>query len=105
MLLKDPDGLATPWPLASAAKKLPSYEPRGYWRGPAWINLNWVAIRGLERYEFKEQAAALREKTLKLVSRTPILYEYYDSQTGDGLGSTHYGWTAALFIDLVLDEE
>lgn len=104
-VLNEPEGLATPWPLASAARKLPSYNPRGYWRGPTWINLNWVAIRGLERYGFKEQAAALRDKTLNLVSRTPILYEYYDSQKGDGLGSPHYGWTAALFIDLALDEK
>jgi len=67
--------------------------------------MNRIAIRGVERYGFKDKAATLREKTLKLVSRTPILYEYYDSQIGEGLGSPHYGLTAALFIDLGLDEK
>jgi putative isomerase len=103
--LQDPQELATAWPLSSAARKLPSYDPRGYWRGPTWINLNWIAIRGLERYDFKEEAAALRARTLELIARTPILYEYYDSQTGAGLGSAHYGWTAALFVDLALDSQ
>jgi putative isomerase len=101
--LQDPGELATAWPLASAARKLASYDPRGYWRGPTWINLNWITIRGMERFGFKQEAADLRAKTLELVARTPILYEYYDSQTGAGLGSAHYGWTAALFVDLALD--
>jgi glycogen debranching enzyme len=103
-LLQDPEQLGTPWPLASAARSQKGYDPRGYWRGPTWINLNWIAIRGLERYGFKTEASALRRKTLALVGRTPIPYEYYDSQTGAGLGSTYYGWTAALFIDLACDD-
>jgi glycogen debranching enzyme len=104
-LLTDPDELATPWPLSSASRRSPRYDPRGYWRGPTWINLNWVAIRGLQRHGFHAEAATLRAKTLDLVARTPILHEYYDSQTGDGIGSPHYGWTAALYIDLAMDRE
>jgi putative isomerase len=101
----DPKELGTPWPLACAAANLPVYNPRDYWRGPTWINLSWVAFRGLERYGFRREAAALREKTLDLIARTPVLYEYYDSQKGDGLGSADYGWTSALYIDLVMDKE
>jgi glycogen debranching enzyme len=103
--LQDPEQLGTPWPLPSAGKAQKGYDSRAYWRGPTWVNLNWIAIRGLQRYGFKTEAADLRRKTLALVARTPIPYEYYDSQTGAGLGSSYYGWTAALFIDLALDPE
>lgn len=41
-------------------------------------------------------------KTLDLITRSPILYEYYNPLTGDGLGSPHYGWTSSLYIDLIL---
>ncbi|MGD0898291.1 MAG: hypothetical protein ABR915_10685 [Thermoguttaceae bacterium] len=46
-----------------------------------------------------------RNKTLDLVARTPVIYEYYNPHTGDGLGSKNYGWTAALYIDLVMKPE
>src|SRR5918997_5053175 len=28
------------------------FSPVQYWRGPVWININWVLLRGLERYGF-----------------------------------------------------
>lgn len=90
------------WPLPSVAVEDPAFRPDDYWRGPVWINLNWVAIGGLQRYGDTDAAAVLREKTLDLIARSPILYEYYNPLTGEGLGSPHYGWTSALYIDLVL---
>ena len=32
-------------------------------------------------------------------------YEYFDPDTGQGHGSDHFSWTAALLIDLLLEEE
>jgi putative isomerase len=103
--LKDPKGLATPWPLPSVAVNSPAYRPGEFWRGGTWINLNWVAIRGLQRYGFADEAKALRERTLELIALTPVLYELYDSQSGAPVGSPHYGWTSALYIDLVMRPE
>ena len=100
--LNDPKYLAAAWPLPSVALSDPRFNPKDYWRGPTWINLNWTAIRGLQRCGLKKEAADLREKTLELVRRTPVFYEYYDPQTGKGLGSANYGWTAALCVDLII---
>lgn len=101
--LMDPHGLWSPAPLASVAQDQPTYQPATYWRGPTWINLNWIAIRGMERYGFTAQAQALRTRTLDLVAATPTMYEYYDSQTGRGLGSPNFGWTSALAVDLAVN--
>jgi putative isomerase len=103
--LKDPKGLATPWPLPSVAVNSPTYRSGEFWRGGTWINLNWVAIRGLQRYGFADEAKSLRERTLELIALTPVLYELYDSQSGAPVGSPHYGWTSALYIDLVMRPE
>jgi glycogen debranching enzyme len=101
--LEDPNGLWSPFPLASVAQDQPTYQPDAYWRGPVWINLNWMAICGMERYGFTAEAAALRARTLDLVAATPAMHEYYNSQTGQGLGSPNFGWTSALFIDLAVN--
>jgi putative isomerase len=101
--LKDPKVFGSKWPIPSVATSHPAFRARDYWRGPVWINLNWMTIRGLQRYGRREAADALREKTLDLVARTAILHEYYDPTDGSGLGSPHYGWTAALYIDLIMN--
>jgi hypothetical protein len=89
---------------------LPSYDRYGYgfspvqyWRGPVWININWLLLRGLERYGFDEQADHLRQTTLDLV-REGGFYEYFHPTTGDGHGSDFFSWTAALLLDILLDE-
>jgi putative isomerase len=101
--LNDPKVFAAEWPVPTVPVTDKRFEPKGYWRGPTWINLNWITIRGLEHYGRKAEAAALRDKTLDLVARTPVLYEYYDPITGEGVGSRNYGWTSALYVDLVLE--
>ncbi len=101
--LSDPKAFATRWPLPSVAAGDPGFEPRNYWRGPVWINLNWFAVRGLERCGQKAAAAQLREKTLDLIARTVVLHEYYDPLTGDPLGSDNYGWTSAVYVDLIMN--
>jgi putative isomerase len=103
--LDDPKHLATTWPMPCVSVSDPTFLPRNYWRGPTWVNLNWTAVRGLQRCGQTEVAEALRVKTLDLVARTPIIHEYYYPLTGDGLGSKNYGWTAALFIDLIMKPE
>ncbi len=103
--LQDPKELGTPWPIPCVASSDKAYHSHSFWRGSTWVNLNWVAIRGLQRYGFTTEARALREKTLAMVARNPIPNELYDSQTGEGKGSRYYGWTAALFIDLAFDKD
>jgi hypothetical protein len=88
---------------------VPSYDPRGfgfspvqYWRGPVWINLNWFLMRGLERYGYTEHAEFLRQ-TIVALCREQGFYEYFNPETGQGHGSHLFSWTAALFLDSVLN--
>lgn len=89
-----------PWGITSVAKSSLDFEPHRYWRGPVWININWFLVRGLQSVGFEEDARRLRSHTLDLVAKNGI-FEYYHPQTGQGLGSPEFSWTAALTIDLL----
>ena len=89
---------------------VPSYDrygfaffPTRYWRGPVWANINWFIMRGLERYGYDEQAERLRNTIVSLCNEQGF-YEYFDPTTGFGHGSDLFSWTAALFLDVVLED-
>ncbi len=93
------------WPdqgygICTQSQMSPEYDPECYWRGPVWINLNWMMIKGLELYGKTELATSLAHQTLRLVSEHGF-YEYFNPTTGKGLGSDSFSWTAALVLDLI----
>ena len=88
-----------PWAVTTVAKSNPDFQPRNYWRGPVWINVNWFLVRGLQRCGFDDEAAELRRSTLELVSRSGFS-EYYEPTTGEPLGTGNFSWSAALTLDL-----
>jgi glycogen debranching enzyme len=90
--------------LPSVAKNSPLWEPRRYWRGPIWIPVNWLLIHGLRRYDYEELASEIGRQTLALISQSGF-FEYYDPRDGSGCGAPEFSWTAALAIDLLLDDE
>jgi glycogen debranching enzyme len=65
-----------------------------------WVNVNWGAVQGFRRHGLLEEARALTRQTLELVDRNGF-WEYYDPDTGTGLGSEKFSWTAALVLDLL----
>jgi hypothetical protein len=71
-----------------------------YWRGPVWININWMLAQGLRRYGYTLKADSLQKDLLQLPIRFGF-HEYFDSFDGTGYGSNNFSWTAALFIGLV----
>ncbi len=90
------------YPVPTVPSGSPHFEPKRFWRGPVWINMNWFIIRGLERYGFTAEAGSLRDSTLKLVSQSGFR-EYFNPLNGDGLGGDNFSWTAALTLDLLAD--
>ena len=90
-----------PWPVTSASKASLAFDPRCYWRGPVWVNVNWFLARGLEQAGLGEEARRLAESTLDLVTRSGFV-EYYAPTTGEPLGARDFSWSAALTIDLLL---
>ena len=79
------------------------FSPVQYWRGPVWINIDWLLMRGFERYGFREQAERLRQTIVRLVQNGGF-HEYFDPFTGRGHGSNFFSWTAALLLDVLMDE-
>lgn len=87
-------------PLPSYDRTAPDYDPLRYWRGPVWINVNWLIWRGLRRHGETRLAAALRRSMIDLVGAAGCS-EYFHPVTGAGIGASEFSWTAALALDLL----
>jgi len=112
--LTNPDLLYTPYGLRSLSKSSPLYMKKNtehdapYWRGPIWININFLAIRSLHHYskvEGPHQSLAgevytmLRkgvvDNVMKEYYRTGFVWEQYNDKTGEGQGCKPFtGWSA-----------
>jgi putative isomerase len=64
------------------------------WLGPVWIIVNYFAWKGLQRYGFHKEAAALADRTIALLASdlkvNGALNEYYHPDTGAAL--SHNGF-------------
>ncbi len=76
------------------------FDSQNYWRGPVWLNINWMLSQGLKSYGYQEKSDAMKKDMIQLPVRFGF-HEYFDSVSGAGYGSNSFSWTAALFIDLV----
>jgi Mannosylglycerate hydrolase MGH1-like glycoside hydrolase domain len=89
-----------PGPLPSYDRTAPDFDALRYWRGPTWINVNWLMLRGLRSHGYLAEASALRNRMLELIARSGC-YEYFDPITGQGIGTAEFSWTAALALDML----
>jgi hypothetical protein len=87
----------TPFGLPSTRSTAPGFEPRRYWRGPVWQHINLLIARGLADTGHAGLAQQLRTVSESLFARSGF-HEYYDPLSGDGLGGTHFSWTAATYL-------
>ncbi|MBW2095257.1 MAG: glycoside hydrolase, partial [Deltaproteobacteria bacterium] len=78
------------------------FDARNYWRGPVWININWMLSQGLQDYGYREKSDAIKQDMIQLPIRFGF-HEYFDSQTGEGYGSSDFSWTSSLFLELVYE--
>ena len=82
------------------------YDPKKYWRGPVWINLNWMLYYGLLDYGYNELAQRVKADSIELLKKAGF-YEYFDARKNvykddnKGCGGSNFSWSAALFIDLI----
>jgi putative isomerase len=94
------------YPVPSVAVNDPHFDPQTMWRGPTWINVNFLLIEGLHRSGYHEVARRLRRATLEMMCSREDIYEYYNSLTGErpAEAAAAFGWSAAIFIDLALQD-
>lgn len=102
--LMDPREFWTRYPLPTVAKSDPNYDPEQMWRGPTWVNINYLFIDALTRCGRDDLAVELRERTLELVMQLDDIFEYYHPDTGapPPKAAPIFGWTSAVFIDLAI---
>jgi putative isomerase len=102
--LIDPETFWTQHPIPTVAINAPQYDPNTMWRGPTWVNINYLFIDGLVRIGREDVARELRDRTLDLIMGQDDIYEYYNPQTGEPSPSAAplFGWSAAIFIDLAI---
>jgi len=86
--------------ISSTSFKAKEFNPLNYWRGPVWINVNWMIYQGLRNHGFEKEAAHLKDAIIELVSEHGF-YEYYNPLNSKGLGSNDFSWTASLVTDLL----
>ncbi|KAF9090912.1 Processing alpha glucosidase I [Mortierella sp. GBA35] len=112
-LMHDPNELWTPYGLRSlsAADELFG-TGENYWKGPIWININYLALRALkthyvEKGPYHKKAAKvyneLRDNLIKNIyneyERTGYVWEQYNDKTGYGQRSHPFtGWTAMIVL-------
>jgi hypothetical protein len=98
--LLDPERFWLPVPPPSVAANERTFSMRDtflglrrYWRGPTWVNSAWLVWLGLLRLGYDEVAAELAGRVLGAVAHAG-LREYYDPQTGAGMGARDFAWSA-----------
>ncbi|MHA1264853.1 MAG: MGH1-like glycoside hydrolase domain-containing protein [Candidatus Helarchaeota archaeon] len=97
--LNDPAEFNITYPIPSVARNEVVFS-NIMWRGPTWINLNYLIVRGLISYNFTTEASKIAYKTIKMAesvfNETGTFWEFYNSESGrvdDVVGKT--GWTPA----------
>ena len=97
-MLQDTAKFSTYIPFPTIAADNPKYNPRGYWRGPIWLDQTYFAIRGLRNYGYHKLAD---EYTLQVFDRlnglkegAPI-HENYGTHTGERLKAPHFSWSSS----------
>jgi putative isomerase len=102
--LTDPKQFWGQFPVTTVAMDEAKFDPDQMWRGPTWVNMNYLLVEGLFRSGHAFLARKLRDCTLRMVAGQNDIYEYYNPLTGNKppKASNTFGWSAALFIDLAI---
>lgn len=98
--LFNPREFWTPYPVSALAKSERWYSRDHFpcdmgcgWRAQTWVPTNYMVYRGLRAYRYHQLASLVAQYTRDLVVKAGNR-EYYDAETGDGLGlDPFWGWS------------
>ncbi|MFC6894754.1 hypothetical protein ACFQGX_04430 [Nonomuraea dietziae] len=93
---------ATGYPVPSCEIRAPQFDRTRYWRGPSWVNTNWLLRRAAAVHDLPHLVQLLTSSTLRLV-RQAGFRECFDPFDGSGRGCRDFSWSAALTLDLLAD--
>jgi len=106
--LLNPNEFWLNYPVASYAKTEPDYYQGSHhecnWRGPTWAPTNYMIFQGLRRYGYHAEARELATRLFNMaLLKNPVLREYYNAETGEGLGQTRFWGFTALYYGMLLE--
>ncbi|SPQ21135.1 69ecd459-f685-4579-8bc8-fe9ee5bd7476 [Thermothielavioides terrestris] len=118
-LIGDEEELWSPHGLRSLSKRDEFYGAgENYWRGPVWINMNYLAI--VQLYNVATQDGPHKETARDLYSRlrrnvvdtvfksweeTGFAWEQYNPETGKGQRTQHFtGWTSLVVKIMAMED-
>jgi mannosyl-oligosaccharide glucosidase len=118
-MIHSPEHLWSPFGIRSLSASHPLFgEGENYWRGPIWIQMNYLALSSLKKVyaaqpgPHQERAQKIYEELRKNVidnvykeyERTGYVWEQYDPLSGEGKRSHPFtGWTS--LVTLILSEK
>jgi len=95
----NPNEFYLPFILPTTSKSDPAFDPKGFWRGPIWMSLNWIVFKGLKNYGFQMEAKYLLDCSIKLLEKSGFR-EQYNPFTGEGYGARNFTW-GGLIVDML----
>lgn len=78
----------------------PRFDARRYWRGPAWLVVNYMIADGLRAAGEAATAERIVASSIGLIRESGFA-EYYDPMTGRPLGGNRFTWTAAMVLEFL----
>ena len=86
---------------------VPSHDPSSalydglrYWRGPAWLIVNYLIVKGLDQTGETEMSSHIISDSLALIEKSGFA-EYYDPITAEPCGGDSFTWTAAMVVEFL----
>ncbi len=76
------------------------YDGKRYWRGPAWLIVNYMIADGLEQAGQTKVVERIISDSLSLIKKSGFA-EYYDPVTGEPCGGKTFTWTAAMVLEFL----
>lgn len=120
--LSAPGKFGTPFGVPSISRVSEAAYAKDMWRGPVWVNINYLIAAGLRRYGFTTEADRLLRETMNEIEKFYLKYgtffEFYDDRKEcdppqllrkrslDPDDSPFhqvffdYGWTGTLYLDM-----
>lgn len=91
--LLDERRFAAPYGLAYVAREHPAYDRDTYWRGTAWMQMNYLAALAARRWDRAEVVSAITSMSKAAVAHSRFA-EHWNPETGEGHGAIPLTWSA-----------
>lgn len=102
-VIADTNKFSTYIPFPTLAADHPKFLPKGYWRGPIWMDQLYFGISGIRKYGYKEEADKYTDQVftrLYGISGDAPIHENYGTHDGSLLKAPHFSWSSAHLLML-----